>query len=120
MATLKAMHSISEVVKKPLNSYVLIMCGVHLIPVLSTQSQKEKCTRPLKTNQQGEQVSKRVDVSEQFVADDIHSDFSACKNALFQRRQCLVSTELKEKNIFQRSLTNVSCNCKYKYYPSSS
>lgn len=90
------MHSISEVMQTPINSYVLIMCGGYLIPVLrATSSLKEKCTSPLKPNQQVESVYKRVDVIECFVADYIHSDFSASKKCSFNIDSVyLVSTEL--------------------------
>ena len=40
MANLKAMHSISEVMQTPINSYVLIMCGLCVIPVPATSSLK--------------------------------------------------------------------------------
>lgn len=56
MANLKAMHSISEVMQTPINSFVLIMCEEYLNPVLVPSSLKEKCTRPLKSNQPVESV----------------------------------------------------------------
>lgn len=74
MANLKAMHSISEVMQTPISSYVLIMCGLYLIPAVRAASPlKEKRT----TATQIKSVKNHVDnVIERFAADQIHSDFS--------------------------------------------
>ncbi len=111
MANLKAMHSISEVMQTPINSYVLIMRGEYLIPVLrATSSLKEKCTIPLKPNQQVDSVYKRVDVTECFVADYIHSDFSASKRCSFNTNGVyLLSTELKK--LKKNQLTKITDKC---------
>lgn len=78
MTNLKAMHSISEVMQTPINTYVLIMCGVYLIPaVRATSSLKEKHTRPLKSNQGESLHYNHGDVTERFAAGQIYSDFSA-------------------------------------------
>lgn len=72
MANLKAIHSISEVMQTPINSYVLIMCGLYLIPVLATSNLKGQTHTA--SNQIREWIQFRKTLLNVFVANYLHSD----------------------------------------------
>lgn len=84
----------------PINSYVNRVGG-GLIPFLRTTfSLKEKCTRPINSYQHVESVYNRVNVTQRFVAEYIHSDISTSKGCSFNINSVhLVSTELKKFNL---------------------
>ncbi len=91
------MHSNSEVMNTPINSYVIILWAVWVIPVLATSSlSKGEMHKATQIKSASETSLWTCEITEWFVADYIQCDFSACKTCYFNIDSVyLVSTELK-------------------------